>query len=287
MGRGAPENRIPRQHGDQGGSGETMKFGVLALDYDGTIARDGTLEPAVREALLEARARGVVVALVTGRILSDLLRAAGNVDFADAVVAENGAVVAFPPTGRSSVLGPPPPASFLDELSRRGVAYRVGECVVEADASCAHSILDAIHGLELPLTLCFNRGRVMVLPQSISKSLGLHEALASLRISLHNTIAIGDAENDHDLLAACEIGVAVEWGSAALKAAADEVLAGDGPEAVAGYVRGLIAQPRLAPQRAAWNRFPLGYAVDGTAVFLQVPGATCWWPANLVPGVAG
>ena len=28
-----------------------MKFGVLALDYDGTIARDGVLDPDVRTSL--------------------------------------------------------------------------------------------------------------------------------------------------------------------------------------------------------------------------------------------
>ena len=38
-----------------------MKFGVLALDYDGTIARDGALDPDVKAAIMEARARGIVV----------------------------------------------------------------------------------------------------------------------------------------------------------------------------------------------------------------------------------
>jgi len=42
-----------------------MKFGVLALDYDGTIARDGVLDPDVKAAIMEARARGIVALLVT------------------------------------------------------------------------------------------------------------------------------------------------------------------------------------------------------------------------------
>lgn len=41
-----------------------MKFGVLALDYDGTIARDGVLDPGVKAAILEARARGIEVVSV-------------------------------------------------------------------------------------------------------------------------------------------------------------------------------------------------------------------------------
>jgi hypothetical protein len=249
-----------------------MKFGVLALDYDGTIARDGVLEPAVHAAILEARARGVVVVIVTGRILRELRRAAGDLDFVDAVVAENGAVLSFPSSGRAAVLGPPPPPAFLEELGRRGIPYTPGECVVEADAYHAHGILDVIRALELPLALLYNRGRVMVLPQSISKATGLREALASLRLSLHNTIAIGDAENDHELLAACEIGLAVSWGSAALMAAADEVLEGDGPQAVAEYIRRVAIQPRLTPEHSGRRRVLLGYTLDGQPLSLAVRG---------------
>ena len=37
---------------------------------------------------------------------------------------------------------------------------------------------------------------------------------------------IGDAENDHDLLDACEAGAAVAWGSRALCEVADDVIRG-------------------------------------------------------------
>ena len=73
-----------------------MKFGVLALDYDGTIASDGVLAPDIRSAIAEVRVRGIVVIIVTGRIVSELRSVAGDLNFVDAVVAENGAVVAFP-----------------------------------------------------------------------------------------------------------------------------------------------------------------------------------------------
>ena len=55
-----------------------MKFSALALDYDGTIAIDGVFDPTVREAVAEARQRGIVVILVTGRQLPDLGRVAGK-----------------------------------------------------------------------------------------------------------------------------------------------------------------------------------------------------------------
>lgn len=83
-----------------------MKFSVLALDYDGTIARNDVLDPGVRKAIAELRARGIVVILVTGRVLDDLRRVAGELHFVDAVVAENGAVLEFPDTGYAKLVWP-------------------------------------------------------------------------------------------------------------------------------------------------------------------------------------
>jgi hypothetical protein len=129
---GKSQRRLGRSNKVRG----RMKFGVLALDNDGTIAQDGVLCPDVKIAIAEARARGIVVILVTGRILSDLRGAAGDLKFVDAVVAENGAVLTFP-NGEPRIVGHPPPQIFFDELRRRGVVFKPGQCVVEADASTA------------------------------------------------------------------------------------------------------------------------------------------------------
>jgi hydroxymethylpyrimidine pyrophosphatase-like HAD family hydrolase len=248
-----------------------MKFGVLALDYDGTIARDGWLDPDVRAAIGEARSSGLAVVIVTGRILSELRQFAGDLKFVDAVVAENGAVLDFP-NGHSRLLGNPPPPVFLEELKRRNLEFKAGQCVVELDASSAPQVLAAIRELELPLSLLFNRGRLMVLPQGISKGIGLREALGTLRLSAHNAVGIGDAENDHDLLSACEIGLAVQWGSQGLQKTADGLLEGSGPAAVAGYIRGAMSDLRLPPERIGKHRLQLGMREDGRALALAVRG---------------
>jgi len=249
-----------------------MKFRVLALDYDGTIAKDGVLSADVRSAIAEARARGIVVLIVTGRILSDLRSVAGDLKFVDAVVAENGAVLAFT-DAYTRIVGQLPPQIFFDELRRRGVAFKPGQCIVEADASAAAAVLATIQELQLPLAILFNRGRLMVLPQAISKGTGLGNALRVLRLSLHNVIAIGDAENDHDLLAQCELAVAVSWGSTRLQAEADEVVNGDGPGAVAAYIRRATAQTRLPASRAGRHRLTVGTDQDGQPVTPDVSGA--------------
>src|SRR6476661_5401808 len=109
-----------------------MKFSALALDYDGTIARDGRADPAVLEAIKEARARQIVVLLVTGRTLSDLRRVLADQGLFDAIVAENGAVLAFP-NGRTRVLGRPPSRELFSELCALRIECTFGECLVEAD----------------------------------------------------------------------------------------------------------------------------------------------------------
>jgi hydroxymethylpyrimidine pyrophosphatase-like HAD family hydrolase len=230
------------------------KLGLLALDYDGTIAEQGRLDAEVRRALVEARARATTLVLVTGRILADLQRLMRGLDLFDAVVAENGALLHFPRTGRSTLLACPPDPAFAAELGRRQVPFLAGECVVELDAHHAPLALAALRELELPLALLFNRGRLMVLPQAVSKATGLREAARALRVSLHNAVGIGDAENDHDLLRACEVGVAVAWGSPALQRVADVVLPGRGPAAVAPYVHEVVARASLPQVPAAPRR---------------------------------
>lgn len=239
-----------------------MKFSILALDYDGTIARHGHAHPEVVTAIREARAQGITVVLVTGRILADLHRVLTEEDLFDAIVAENGAVLAFP-NGRTRALGRTASRELLSELCERRVECAFGDCVIEADADAAPQILGAIRKLELPLMLVFNRSRVMVLPQGINKATGLREALNTMRLSLHNCIGIGDAENDHALLDACEIGVAISWGSKSLQEIADYVLEGSGPEALARYIREVSSQTKLPPHRADDRRVLLGENAAG------------------------
>jgi hydroxymethylpyrimidine pyrophosphatase-like HAD family hydrolase len=251
-----------------------MKLSAIALDYDGTIAVDGVFDPAVRSAIGDVRQRGIAVLLVTGRRLSELRAAAGDLQCFDAVVAENGAVVEFPASGRHVTIGHSASPAFVDALQRRGVPFAAGECVIETDASRADAVLEVIRRLEQPLILAFNRGRLMILPQAIGKSVGLRHALFSLRRSIHNTIAIGDAENDHDLLDACEVGVAVAWGSPALRAVADEVIEGSNPSAVATFIRQVSQQPRLSATQMGRRRLVLGHEHNGREVSLAVRGRT-------------
>jgi hydroxymethylpyrimidine pyrophosphatase-like HAD family hydrolase len=249
-----------------------MKLSVIALDYDGTITRDDRLDTSMIEAIGDARRRGVAVMLVTGRRLDDLRRVAGKLQFVDSVVAENGALVHFPDGGLTTTLAPPIPPAFVARLQKEAIPFQAGQCLIEADASAAPQLLDVVRELEVPIVLLFNRSRVMATTQGISKATGLRAALEALRKSPRNAIAVGDAENDHELLRFAEVGAAVEWGSPSLRAAADMVVAGDGPVAVADFVRHVAAIGRLPTVPRARRRLILGHTEDGREFSLAVRG---------------
>ena len=249
-----------------------MKLFALAIDYDGTIALSDAVDVSVREAIAQLRARGVTVVLATGRILDDLRRVAGDLHFADAVVAENGAILHFPESGHTSTLAPPVPPTLIAELSRAGIASHAGQSLIDADAADAPRLLDAIRRLELPQVLIFNKSRVMVMPQGVSKGTGLHAALATLRLSPRNTVAIGDAENDHELLRVAEVGEAVPWASPALRELADRVLPGDGIGAIVAELEALAATTTVPVTERPRRRLLLGHTEDGREFWLGARG---------------
>ena len=111
----------------------------------------------------------------------------------------------------------------------------------------------------------------MTMPQGVSKGTGLHTTLDTLRLSARNTLAIGDAENDHELLRLAEVGVAVPWGSAALRAAADVVLEGSNG-AVADYIRQVADTAVLPAAGQSRRQLLLGYLEDGSEFRLAPRG---------------
>jgi hydroxymethylpyrimidine pyrophosphatase-like HAD family hydrolase len=249
-----------------------VKTRVFALDFDGTIALNGAVDVDVAAAIQEARNAGLLVVLVTGRILSDLEGRFCSPPPFDAIVAENGAVLRLPTLPLPITLSQEPDPHFLAELRKRGIPHRSGQCVVEAAADAAPHVVEIIRGLGLPLAITFNLGRLMVLPHGVSKASGLQEALWRLRASVHNAVAIGNAENDHQLIEACEIGAAVAWGSEALRRSADEVVPGNGPDAVARYMRDILSLPRIPPERMGRRRMRLGTLSTGEPLDLAIRG---------------
>jgi HAD superfamily hydrolase (TIGR01484 family) len=85
----------------------------------------------------------------------------------------------------------------------------VGEVIVATFEPHEKTVLEVIRDLGLELQVIFNKGSVMVLPPGVNKASGLEAALREMGASPHNTVGVGDAENDHAFLRLCEVSVAV------------------------------------------------------------------------------
>lgn len=201
-----------------------MRYLALACDYDGTIATHGTVGDSTFDALCRLQKSGRRLILVTGRQLDDLLSVFPRAEMFDCIVAENGALFYDPRRRREVMLTEPPSPVFVRELSRRGVMpVAVGKSIVATWEPHEAAVLDAIHHCGLELQVIFNKGAIMVLPSGVNKNSGLRAALSWLGLSPHNTVGIGDAENDHAFLTTCEFSVAVANALAPIKERVDLV----------------------------------------------------------------
>src|SRR5919106_910847 len=187
-----------------------MRYLALAADYDGTLATDGRVDAETVAALEQLLASGRKLILVTGRQLGELLEIFPQIVLCERVVAENGALLYRPALREHKILGQTPPEAFVRALQARHVSpLSVGHSIVATFHPHETVVLEVIRDLGLELQVIFNKGSVMVLPASINKATGLSAALSELKLSAHNVVGVGDAENDHALLTLCECGVAV------------------------------------------------------------------------------
>ncbi len=261
-----------------------MRYLTLCTDYDGTIAHDGRVDAETVAALEELRASGRRLVLVTGREIEDLLRVFDRVDLFDRIVAENGALLYRPKTREERVLGEEPPASFIGELQRRGVDnISVGRCIVATWHPHEREVLEVIRDLGLELQVIFNKGAVMVLPSGINKATGLQCALDEMNVSAHNSVGVGDAENDHAFLNICECSAAVANALPAVKEKVDIVLDRDHGAGVRELIAEMLADD-LANRAARLQRHEilLGRSQRGEAITLPPFGISA-----LVVGTSG
>ncbi len=204
-----------------------MQYHALAADYDGTLATDGVVDEPTIEALRRLRQSGRRLILVTGRIIEQLLHVFPQLRLCDLVVADNGALLYNPETGEKHALADPPPRAFIEELARRGVPrIEVGDVIVATWEPHETTVLKTIHEMGLELQIIFNKGAVMILPTGVNKATGLRAALTKLGLSHHNTVAVGDAENDEAFLKLCGASAAVDNALDVVKKQVDVVTKG-------------------------------------------------------------
>ena len=248
-----------------------MRYLALAADYDGTLASAGTVDTDTIQAIERLVASGRKLILVTGRVLPEILEIFPQISLCERVVAENGAVLYRPATKEITLLAPPPPSAFLEEVQRRKVEHlTLGNSIVATRVPYETVILDIIRDLGLELRIIFNKGAVMVLSDGINKATGLTAALKQLELSPHNIAAIGDGENDHAMLTYSEYAVAVENAVPMLKETADRTTVGDHGHGVIELINELVENDlAVADRSVARHRIALGTQENGGDITFQ------------------
>ncbi|KAF3889630.1 MULTISPECIES: HAD family hydrolase [Nostocales] len=252
-----------------------MRYFVLATDYDGTLATDGRVSDETIAALKRLRLSGRKLILVTGRELEDLQRAFPELDLFDWVVVENGALLYSPASRQEKPLGSKPPEEFIKALRDRKVdPLSVGRVIVATWHPNETTVLQTIRELGLELQVIFNKGAVMILPSGINKAVGLTAALDEMKLSPHNVVAVGDAENDHAFLELCQCSVAVANALPVVKERVDFVTENSRGAGVVELIDRLLASDltEINIQREQHNIL-LGTREDDSLVNIQAYGS--------------
>lgn len=217
------------------------RYAALASDYDGTLATEGRVGPAVLNALRELRRSGRTLLLVTGRIRRELEEVFPDPTLFSRIVLENGAVLFDPGTREERPIAPRPPDAFFERLRNLGVMPLIrGRVVVATRQPHETTVHEVIRDLGLPLHIELNRNSVMVLPDGVSKATGLDAALRELALSPSAVVGVGDAENDRSFLERCGFSVGVANALPSLKDCVDWVTRAPEGAGVVELVRRLM-----------------------------------------------
>ncbi len=248
-----------------------MRYFALACDYDGTIATHGAVDEHTLEAMRQLKDSGRKLILVTGRILDDLMQVFGQYAIFDRIVAENGALVYDPATHTEHLLGKRPTDEFMEALRRREVdPLTAGKCIVATHEPHAATVLSVIKDMGLELQIIFNKGSVMILPSGLNKATGLEYALEDLKLSPHNAVGVGDAENDHAFLKLCECSAAVGNALSSVKNQVDVVMEVSHGAGVAQLIEKIISTDlQEIDEKLQRRMIPLGY--DGIEREVSMP----------------
>ena len=209
-----------------------MAYQAIATDFDGTIATEGKVAPETYLALQRWQQTGRSLIMVTGRRLDNLYCVFPEAQTFDCIVAENGALLSFPRTEQTILLGEPPPENFVKALQERQVEpLNVGQGIIATKVPHDLAAQEVIRELDLAWQISHNKGAVMLIPQGVDKDLGLRTALEKMNLTSAEVVAVGDGENDLPLLKLGGLGVAVNNALPELKQVADWVMTkncGDG-----------------------------------------------------------
>ncbi len=211
-----------------------MSIKAIAVDIDGTIThRDRSLSCRAVKALRKLK---VPVILATGNISCFARTAAKLIGVSDMVICENGGVVRFSYDGEDVVLGDKRKcvkaadrlAQFF-ELEFLDEEYRKSEVCLRRTfpADKARKIIEGMGVKLLDSGYAYH-----IVDENVSKGKALVYMAEKIGIDVKDFAAIGDSENDVEMLEVAGVGIAVANADEKLKKVADIVVPGFDGEGV-------------------------------------------------------
>ncbi len=203
---------------------------AVATDVDGTLTDEfRTLSHEAIKAIRRLEDKGVPVILASGnalpvmRALQIYLRCTG------AIICENGAVVEY--KGELRVLGDRKRGeealkalkeAFGDKVVESwSNAYRYVDFAIKCEVD--RRLIEVIIAM-IPRVKLLNSGFAYhLVDEKVNKGEGLRVAAQMMKLNLNEVVAIGDGENDIDLLKAAGFGIALAGSPQALKEVANYI----------------------------------------------------------------
>ncbi len=205
-----------------------MQVEALAIDIDGTLTDERRrLEPEAVALLREIERRGVVIILATGNVLCVTEIAQIFIGVQGPLIAENGGIVKDSSLGVLRYLGDVVEVrrAFNHLISKREVKLvpysdlRKTEVAILREGITAQEVRALLRGFRVEVV--DTKFAIHIKSPEVSKGQALEEVAKIRGIPLESVVAIGDSENDRDMLE--KAGYAISVGEPSLAGVADLV----------------------------------------------------------------
>lgn len=195
---------------------------IVATDVDGTLTRDGALDPEVVRVISALAEAGLEVVPVSGRPTGEVLGLCRYLPGVTRAIAENGLLEVIPdreprwlgePTDRAALLATGRRLDAEHDAGLRLAAdhpFRLGDVAYERDGRGVDE-LERLRGAarDLGVFMIWSSVHVHLTPRPPDKGLGLLRFAADHGLDPATILTIGDAPNDMGLFAPERFGVTV------------------------------------------------------------------------------
>lgn len=208
---------------------------AVAIDIDGTITyANRAINCKAVEALRKLK---IPVVLATGNISCYARTAAKLIGVSDIVICENGGVVRFSYDGDDVVLGDIVKCLRAVELLKKHFDVELLDAEYRKSEVCLRRNFDIEEGREIikeieGVKLIDSGFAYHIVDANVSKGKALRYIAEKIGLDVKDFLAIGDSENDIELLKTAGFGVAVANADTKLKDAADLVTSKNDGEGV-------------------------------------------------------